>query len=248
MERFAALLVASACTLLVLHGRRAGERARLLRRIAELDAALAQSRLHEHRSRISPHLLLNALNSVAVLAEEEQAPRVLEATARLAQLLRVALEQNTPLTPLRQELAFVERYAAVERVRFGDRLRLTWQIADDCLDANVPALLLQPLVENALRHGVTPGAGIADVTVGAVRSGARLRLWVRDRGPGISGAASGNGRGIRIMRHQLELLFGSDFSFDIASAAAEGAVVTLTIPLMIANGVKHHDDQNAARR
>lgn len=248
MERIAAVLLTSACALLALRHLRRRERERLVARIVELDAALTQSRLHEHRARISPHLLLNALNSVAVLAEEEQAPRVLEATSRLAQLMRVALEQNTPLTPLHREIAFIERYAAVERVRFGERLRLTWQIADDCLDASVPALLLQPLVENALHHGVTPGAGVADVTVGAAREGDRLRLWIRDRGPGLAGNGTRNGRGIGMTRRQLDLLFGDGYTLDVAPGLTEGVVVTLAIPLMISSGVKEHDDQDAARR
>jgi two-component system LytT family sensor kinase len=239
-----AVLLAAACTTLALRRYGSREQRRLAARVAELDAALCRARLHEHRSRISPHLLLNALNSVAVLAEQEGAVRVQDATTRLARLMRSTLEQQAPLTTLSREIAFLDGYVAVERVRFGEQLSVEWQIAEDCLDAQVPTLMLQPIVENAVRHGISPATGAANVTIGAARDGRRLRVWVADRGPGLNGHSRRGGRGLSITRQQLELLFADRYTLELASGRGSGVVVTLTLPLLL-NGA-HHADTNTA--
>jgi two-component system, LytTR family, sensor kinase len=218
-------------------------RLQLQHRLAALDDQLVRARLHEHRSRIGPHLLLNALSSISVLGDEENAPRVVDAAARLAALLRCTLKQS-PLTSLRREVAFLERYVAVERVRFGDRMNVMWSIDDACLDAQLPALLLQPIVENAVHHGLTPATGSADVTIGAARQGDRLRLWVSDRGPGLNGARRG-GSGLRLIRDQLELFFAGRYTLDITSGRGPGVTVIVTLPLTM-NGDVHHDDSHIA--
>lgn len=244
MNRIASALLAASCTALILrYGRR--HTAGRVARMGAPSRRMVAARIEEQRARLNPHMLLNALNSVAVLAVEENAPRVHEATSRLARLLRLALEQTGIFTTLRGEVSFIERYIAVEQVRFGDRLHIHWEIGADCMDVSVPALLLQPLVENAVQHGITPGTGTADITVGAARAGRHLHIWVRDCGPGLQGA-HGDGRGMGITRRQLELLYGGDYSLDVAGRAGGGVEVALTLPLTtIGEG---DDDSNTARR
>jgi two-component system, LytTR family, sensor kinase len=229
VNRIASALLAASCTALIMrYGRRqaAGRTARM----GAPGRRMMVARIEEQRARLNPHMLLNALNSVAVLAEEENAPRVHEATSRLARLLRLALEQTGTFTTLRCEVSFIERYIDVEQVRFGDRLRLHWEIGADCMDVCVPALLLQPLVENAVHHGISPDTGTAEITVGAARAGRHLRVWVGDRGPGLQ-AAQGDGRGIGITRRQLDILYAGDYSLDVAGRVGGGAEVALTMPL-----------------
>ncbi|UCC82982.1 MAG: histidine kinase [Gemmatimonadota bacterium] len=200
-----------------------------------LSAQLADARMQALRMQLNPHFLFNALNSIAMLvrnAEREAAVDTLEA---LSDLLRYVLDDSTHQeVSLRRELEFVERYLAMEQIRFQNRLEVRTEVEPDVLDAMVPNLVLQPIVENAIRHVVENRASPTTVTVGAGRDGQALRLWIRDDGPGFrgkAGARSSPGVGISNTRRRLAQLYGDTASLDIEDASPSGAIVTINLPL-----------------
>jgi signal transduction histidine kinase len=216
-------------------------------RAARLEAQLASSRLAALRSRLRPHFLFNTLNTVAVLVRE--APREAEATIRrLSGLLRQTLERDdADEVPLSEELDFLERYLEIQRTRHEERLRVEMDVDPGTLDAKVPFLVLQPLVENAVEHGVGehPGGGI--VTVGARRDGERLHLWVEDRptrqgGPGgarVPGrrhapeaprSPASAGTALADLRERLRQLYGDDQRFEAGPRPDGGFSVRIEIP------------------
>lgn len=200
------------------------------RRASRLEAQLAEARLAALRAQLQPHFLFNALNSVSVLMHEdvEAADRVL---VQLSGLLRRALESSAaPEVPLYEEMAFLEAYLAIEQVRFEDRLRYRVEIAPEVLDARVPSLILQPLVENAVRHGLGTSPAPCRIEIAAERRNGSLHLSVRDDGPGISPGAA-EGVGLSNTRSRLQLLYGDAHSFYLATAPGGGLLVTLAIPL-----------------
>ncbi len=175
------------------------------RRASRLEAQLAEARLTALRAQLQPHFLFNALNSVSVLMHEdvEAADRVL---VQLSGLLRRALESSAePEVPLREELAFLEAYLAIEQVRFEDRLSCRVDVAPDVLDERVPSLILQPLVENAVRHGLGASPAPCRIEIASERRNGSLHLSVRDDGPGLSPGAA-EGVGLSNTRSRLELL------------------------------------------
>ena len=155
----------------------------------QLAAQLAQAQLHALRMQLHPHFLFNALNTIAVLVREHDTEMAVGLIAELGdvlrQVLRTAAVQEVSLA---EELDFTRRYLGIEQVRFADRLQVTWEHERETLDAAVPHLVLQPLVENALRHGIARLPGGGRLTLGAARRGDRLRLWVRNDGPAIGAA------------------------------------------------------------
>jgi two-component system, LytTR family, sensor kinase len=200
------------------------------RRAIRLEAQLSEARLLALREQLQPHFLFNALNSVSVLMHEdiEAADRVL---VQLSGLLRRALESSAAQeVPLREEMAFLEAYLAIEQTRFTDRLSCRVDIAPDVLDARVQSLILQPLVENAVRHGLERSASPCRIEIAAERRDGRLHLSVRDDGPGLSPGAA-EGVGLSNTRSRLELLYGDAHSFHLAPAPGGGLLVTLAIPL-----------------
>jgi signal transduction histidine kinase len=200
-----------------------------------LSAQLADARMQALRMQLNPHFLFNALNSIAMLvrnAEREAAVNTLEA---LSDLLRYVLDDSAHQeVSLRRELEFVKRYLAMEKIRFHNRLDLHTEVEADALDALVPNLILQPIVENAIRHGVEKRASPTTVTVGASTDGQMLRLWIRDDGPGFRGTAGArrdSGVGISNTRRRLAQLYGDAASLDTQDASFGGAIVTITLPL-----------------
>jgi sensor histidine kinase YesM len=177
--------------------------------------------------------MFNALNTLSVLAAEARADRVVDVIGRLASLLRAALEQPDGTTTLEQEVRFLGRYLDFERVRFEDRLEVEWDISGECLQAAVPALVLQPLVENAIKHGVDRTTGSVSLVIGATRSGGRIRLWVSDHGPGLQQrTAERDGIGLRNTRDRLQQLFGDRCALNVESANGRGVTATIMIPWM----------------
>src|SRR5579863_9104862 len=178
-------------------------------RSAQLAAQLAQAQLHVLRMQLHPHFLFNTLNSIAALIHKDPdaADRM---TARLSDLLRLTLENaGVQEVPLVKELEFLELYLEIERTRFADRLVVRTEITADTLDASIPYLILQPLVENAIRHGVASRSSPGCVIVSAVRESDMLVLQVKDDGPGISAGVSRNGLGLSSTRARLEKLYGN---------------------------------------
>lgn len=203
---------------------------------AQLEARLAEARLAALRARLEPHFLFNALNGIAALALRGEGPRVAEALGRLSELLRASLDDALPQEiALARELELLERYLEIQRLRFPDRLSVVREIAPEALGASVPSLLLQPLVENAVQHGVAARGGGA-VTLVARREGNTLAIEVRDSGPGFSNgnASRGLGVGLASTRERLAVLYGAAQSLETSDGPAGGGVVRLRLPFRAA--------------
>jgi two-component system LytT family sensor kinase len=200
-----------------------------------LSAQLADARMQALRMQLNPHFLFNALNSIAMLVRNAEREAAVDALEALSDLLRYVLDDSIHQeVSLRRELEFIERYLAMEKIRFQNRLEVRTEVEPDALDALVPNLVLQPIVENAVRHGVENRANPTRVTVGAGTDGEALQLWICDDGPGFRGTASARsspGVGISNTRRRLAQLYGDKASLDIDDASPSGAIVTITLPL-----------------
>ena len=199
---------------------------------ARLAAQLSESRLGALRMQLNPHFLFNSLNAITVLVRDrntEAASRMLELLSDLLrQVLRTGESHETALS---QELDFLERYLAIEQVRFSDRLRPHVAIDPAVARAAVPRFLLQPLVENALRHGIACRADAGLVQVGARRDNQELVLTVRDDGPGLPTVPDLDiGVGLSNTRARLIAMYGDDATLEVANAEAGGVIATVRLP------------------
>ncbi len=199
-----------------------------------LSAQLADARMQALRMQLNPHFLFNALNSIAMLVRSAERDAAVDTLEALSELLRYVLDDSTRQeVSLRRELEFIKRYLAMEKIRFQNRLEVRTEVEPGTLDALVPNLVLQPIIENAIRHGVENRASPTTVTVGAGTDGRALRLWISDDGPGFGGTAgarSSPGVGISNTRRRLAQLYGDAASLDIEVASPSGAIVTITLP------------------
>ena len=193
--------------------------------------------LENLRAQLQPHFLFNTLQSISTLIHRDQAAADRMLTD-LSELLRLSLRSvGTQEVPLSEELAFLNRYLDIMRVRFGDRLAITLDADAGVRDALVPSLVLQPIVENAIRHGMADRPDKGHVTVRAARHGAALLLEVSDDGPGLPTAppaADGNGIGLANTRERLVRLYGPDCRLQTVSGPRGGLTVRFTIPLRLA--------------
>jgi LytS/YehU family sensor histidine kinase len=197
----------------------------------ELTAGLAQARLDALKMQIQPHFLFNALNSIAALVHKD-ANAADEMIGALSEFLRCTLTSSARHeVPLLEELEFVRRYLAIELVRFGDRLQCTQDAPPETFGALVPMLILQPLVENAVRHGLSAVSGPARLTIRARRENGTLRLTVSDNGPG-PGEKPEEGVGLANTRARLRELHGDAARVEIRTA--DGFTVELTLPFRTA--------------
>jgi LytS/YehU family sensor histidine kinase len=207
-------------------------------RASQLETRLTSARLEALKMQLHPHFLFNTLNSILplVFRDGEAASRTV---VRLADLLRLSLQNETnDLIPLQRELDLLQVYLEIQKTRFQDRLTVRFDVPADLGGALVPNLILQPLVENAIKHGIAtrPGAGTVDVRVRREGPG-RLGLLVRDDGPGPpEGGRRGGGEGVglRNTRDRLELLYGGDHEFAFRGAPGLGCEVAMSIPLVSA--------------
>ena len=216
------------------HSRRARER---LMRASQLEVQLAQARLQALQMQLHPHFLFNALHTIGTLVRTGQHAVAVRVVAGLGDLLRRVLDgATTAEVPLKQELDFIHGYLEIERVRFRERLHFTIEADPETLDAAVPQLVLQPLVENAIRHGVAPRERGGRLIVGARRSADQLCLLVRDDGAGLGGQLS-DGVGIANTRQRLQQLYGPPpaHSFEVVSAPDGGVEARITIPFRLAS-------------
>jgi sensor histidine kinase YesM len=150
----------------------------------------------------------------------------------LSDLLRAAIDERRERVSLREELEFARRYVEIEQARFGERLGVRWEVGDAALEATVPYLLLQPLLENAVRHGLSARPGPCAIEVSARRENGRLLLSVSDDGPGLpSGATLREGLGLRATRARLAELFGDRFRFALDNAPGGGCRVEIDVPV-----------------
>jgi hypothetical protein len=226
----ASLYVGIVAILLLLGARReAEERAVATARLAE---SLAAARLAELQSQIRPHFLFNTLNVLAVLARRGDGAAVDRALGDLGELLRASFrEPGRHEIALREELQFLERYVDLQRLRFPDRLEVEWAVSDEARDALVPSLVVQPLVENAIEHGLTTAQG-GRVRVVARREGDDLVVEVTDDGPGFAAGAvtASAGVGLANTRERLRLLYGERGTLSCGDPSAPGGRVTIRLP------------------
>jgi two-component system, LytTR family, sensor kinase len=209
--------------------RREAERAL---RASRLEGELARAHLQTLRMQLHPHFLFNALHAISELIHRDTraADRMV---SRLGDMLRATLESDgKDEVPLRHELDLLERYLDIERVRFRDRLEVSVEIAPDCLDAAVPSLILQPLVENAIHHGIASRPGASRVEIRAERTGASLVLRVSDDGLGLSpdAPAPPPGIGLSNSRARLAQLYGQRQRLELRNGHGRGLEVILEIP------------------
>src|SRR5262245_4919623 len=203
-------------------------------RESRLEAELVRAQLHALQLEIRPHFLFNTLNSISALIRLRDHDGALKMLLGLSDLMRAAVEQpKDQLVTLSAEIEFVKRYVDLQRARFADRLQVHYQIGDECHDVTVPTFLLQPLVENALRHGAAPRAGACHVHIGASADAGRLRIWVHDDGVGLPNGFNlerDAGTGLKNTRSRLAQLYGAGASFEVRSAEAAGTIVEMVFP------------------
>jgi signal transduction histidine kinase len=209
---------------------------------AQLETQLAQADLQALKMQLHPHFLFNTLHTIGSLVRTGDRDTAVRVVAGLGDLLRRMLEGAAQQeVPLKQELEFIRGYLDIEQIRFRDRLAVTVDVEPEVLDAKVPYLVLQPLVENALRHGIAPRRSQGHLTLQGRRTGDRLELVVRDDGPGIGVGAEGNGEGARPgiglanTRARLSRLYGSAFGLDVTNLPdGDGVEARVTIPFRLA--------------
>lgn len=198
-----------------------------------LEAKLVQAQLEALKMQLHPHFLFNTLHAIGVLVRKQDTKGALGMLTGLAGLLRATLDSaGKQLVPLEQELAFLERYLRIEETRFGDRLHVVTDIDPEMLGALVPNLALQPLVENAIRHGIAPRVDGGTIEIRAQRQGDRLLLQVSDDGVGLAeDSAEYHGVGLGNVRARLQQLYGKAHRFEIADRTGGGVFAIMEIPL-----------------
>ncbi len=201
----------------------------LAERASDLQARLTSAELAALQAQMQPHFLFNTLNSIGVLVLRGDGKDAIRTLELLGDVLRGTLRKREHLVPLRDELELVDRYLQIERVRLGNRLQVSIRKSDDVEDALVPPLILQPLVENAIRHGVSALAEAGRIDLRAVRVDGSLRLEVSDDGPGFR-AESGAGVGLANARERLRQLFGEGAHLVTGNGQTGGALVTVVLP------------------
>jgi signal transduction histidine kinase len=201
---------------------------------ADLKAKLAEVQLQALKMQLHPHFLFNAFHTIAMLVRQRREEEAIDMIAGLGTLLRYvldnALEQKVTL---KQELQLLDHYLDVERIRFRDRLAVSLQIDSAVDHAAVPNILLQPLVENAIRHGIVPGSNRGEIEITARREGHQLRIRIRDNGVGLPEGwklQNQTGIGLANTRLRLERLFPGKHHIDFSNAAEGGCLVNIVIP------------------
>jgi two-component system LytT family sensor kinase len=198
---------------------------------SELEARLAKTHLQVLKMQLQPHFLFNTLNTIAELVhtDPEAADQMI---TRLGRLLRLSLDHaGHQVVPLRQETDFLRVYIEIEQVRFQGRLQIVWDLASETLEAAVPTLLWQPVLENAIRHGVTPLAGKGRIVIASYREGDDLVLEIRDNGRGLpASGAMREGVGLRNIRERVDQLYGYRARFTLGPALGGGTTATLRLP------------------
>src|SRR2546421_7229463 len=224
----ALLIVIAVHALLYYQNFRASELAQ-----SSLKTQLAQAQLRALKMQVHPHFLFNTLHSISSLVLDDP-PKANSMIARLGDFLRLTLDHaDHELVTLKEETEFLRAYLDIEQVRFGDRLKVTFEMEPMTLSAQVPHLILQPIVENAIQHAVAPRTAQSHIDIKAQRLDGLLKLEVKDNGPGI--ASKGDlleprGVGLNNVRARLNQVYGSDFQFELTNGAEGGLTVTMEIP------------------
>lgn len=202
--------------------------------VTQMKAQLAEARLGALRMQLNPHFLFNSLNALLVLVRDEKAEDAARVLELLGDILRQVLSSDQPdEVPLSDELAFIERYLAVEQIRFSDRLDVHWLVDESARPALVPIFVLQPLVENAIKHGVAKQASAGRIAISASAIEGRLRLSVWNDGAGLDAAVpqEAGGIGLSNSRERLRTMYGNDAAIVLRDGSAGGVDAVLTMPL-----------------
>ena len=213
------------------------------RKYQEREFRLAQAQLQALRMQLQPHFLFNTLNAIAelVYSDPQAADRCI---LSMSELLRFTLESHrTQDVALKDELDFLEKYLAIQQVLMRDRLRVRVNVEPETLDASVPNMLLQPLVENAIKHGISPRPEGGNIEVHARRLDGKLHVEIADDGLGLSEQQNGNGVGLVNTRERLKHLYGHEQAFNLSSFPGRGVTIRITLPFREATNKT--DDTNA---
>jgi sensor histidine kinase YesM len=202
---------------------------------SQLQASLAQARLKMLQAQLEPHFLFNTLNAISVLALEGNHRAVVDTVGRLSELLRVSLSHERPQeVSLARELELVEGYLGIQRVRFADQLIVTYDVAADVLDGLLPSMILQPLVENSIKHGLSQKLGEGRITIRSTREGGHAIIDVIDNGVGIptieADRVKGTGIGLRNVNERLRVIYGANYQLQLDSVAGEGTCARIIVP------------------
>jgi two-component system LytT family sensor kinase len=206
--------------------------------LAQMESQLSNAQLNALRLQLQPHFLFNTLNAISSLMDFDK-KRAQKMVSQLGNLLRFVLEENKETkVPLRDEVEFIKNYLNIEEARFLDRLSISYDIAPDTLDATVPSLILQPLVENAIKHGFANQTGQGHIKVSSRKENGLISLIVHDDGNGCDVEIQqllSSGIGLSNVKERLSLIYKGEAELDIKTAAGEGFNVQITLPYQRAN-------------
>jgi sensor histidine kinase YesM len=198
----------------------------------EIERQLTQAQLKALQMQMEPHFLFNTLNAITSLVAQGRNPEAMKTLAHLNTILRITLQRKAPeKVPFAEELRVVESYLAIQKVRFADRLQVKIDATQEALDGLVPCFLLQPIVENAIQHGIAPRAAGGLIETSVKRIGDKLWMQVRDDGAGPNGSTTqGHGIGMQNVRERLAYFYSDNYKLDIVSPVDGGYEVTIQIP------------------
>jgi signal transduction histidine kinase len=228
LEFFTYILIWALCSFIQMQVKTRREAYRSL----QLEQQLSMSKLHALQMQIQPHFLFNTLNALTTLVKRGRQEEAVALLSHLSMLLKMTLSSSTPhKIPLAQELQLVDCYLAIEQTRFGDRLQVTSKVEPDALDGLVPSFLLQPIVENAIKHGIADRERDGEIRTEIVRMGEQLHLQVEDNGSGSGGShVPGHGIGLSNTRERLHHFYPGSYELIIAENEHGGCTVSIAIP------------------
>jgi len=200
---------------------------------ADLERSLAAAQVDVLKMKLQPHFLFNTLNSIGFLGLEKNSTAIVTMVERLANLLRASMQAGSQLVPLEEEMALLDEYLAIEEVRFGDRLRVVRRVDPAVIRARVPSLILQPIVENSIKHGFSQRLDASRLEISAFREQDALHIVVGDDGPGLPPGwdlATHCGRGLQNVMERLDALYRGAWSFSLKGGESGGTIAELRIP------------------
>jgi LytS/YehU family sensor histidine kinase len=196
-----------------------------------LNAELAKAQLHALRCQLEPHFIFNALNCIAGMVRENKNAGAVNMIAALGDVLRRLTRESDAKVPLKREMEFLGKYFEIQKLRFAERLNVVVTVPEELNGAEVPSLVLQPLVENAVKHGISQSARGGTVQVAAARESGELSLSVYNDGPPLPESwESGGGVGLSNLKSRLHLIFGEAATLNVASDGISGVRVSVTLP------------------